>query len=196
MSAALKIPHRMTVAEFQDWVPPREFYDHRWILVDGEPVCMSPPSVTHAAMQGEAVLLLGNHLRATRPSCHVLVTPGVIPRILSQTNERSPDLAVTCSPIGDEKTVENPVLVIEILSPTNEPDTRRNVWAYASIPSVQEILLLNSTSIGAELFRREAEGAWPPDPFKLGAEDMVELNSIGFSANLLAFYAGTRFAAR
>lgn len=53
MSNALRVPHRMTVAEFQDWLPPAGLEDRRWNLVDGEPVCMAPTSVNHGLIQSE-----------------------------------------------------------------------------------------------------------------------------------------------
>ena len=47
-----------------------------------------------------------------------------------------------------------PVFLLEILSPTNEQDTRDNVWAYMTIPSVQQILLVDSTAVRGEMLRR------------------------------------------
>ena len=38
-----------------------------------------------------------------------------------------------------------------------------NVALFASLPSVQEILLVESTSVGAEMLRRNIDGNWPPD---------------------------------
>lgn len=70
-----------------------------------------------------------------------------------------------------------PVVLIEIVSPSNEADTRRNVWAYTSIPSAAEILLLSSTSMSGELLRRNPQGEWAGDPFMLGADSMAELAS-------------------
>jgi Uma2 family endonuclease len=57
-----------------------------------------------------------------------------------------------------------PVLIIEILSPSNWPETWTNVWAYTTIPSVREILIVHSTKIGVELLRRDAAGHWPEHP--------------------------------
>jgi hypothetical protein len=65
------------------------------------------------------------------------------------------------------------------------------VWAYTSIPSVQEVLLLGSTSISAELLTRGADGNWPKSPLLLGPGDQVRLSSLGFEAPLCAFYTAT-----
>lgn len=184
----------MTVAEFQDWEPPADLAQRRWELVDGEPVCMSPPSVDHGGIQNELGSLIRNWLIAHRPDCRAIITPGVIPRIRSDVNERIPDLAVTCGPIRPVRTLDDPVLLIEILSPSNEAKTRANVWAYATIPSVHEIVLISSTSISAEIFRRNADGTWPPDPLLLKDGAELGLDSIGMVIPLQAAYRTSSLA--
>ena len=86
----------------------------------------------------------------------------------------------------------DPVLLIEILSPSNAAKTRANVWAYLTIPSVQEVLVLSSVEIAAEVMRRDAEGAWPADPTVIGAEGTLRLDSIGYQGRLREFYRTTR----
>ena len=186
-----RVPHRMTVAEFQDWLPPDGMEDRRWELVDGEPVCMAPPSENHGAIQHEAARLIGNHLAAHRPGCRGVITPGVVPRVQSQTNERVPDLGVTCGPARGARTMADPVLLVEILSPSNEAKTRANVWAYTTIPSVSEVLLLSSADVQAELLRRDSDGNWPLRPARLGREDMLQLVSIGYEGRVVDFYRTT-----
>ena len=149
MSALPKIPIRMTVAEFFAWNPPSV---QLWQLVDGEPQAMAPASVTHGAIQNELGRLIANHFDERKNPCRVIATPGVIPRVQSETNVLIPDLAVTCSGYdAEESALVDPVLLIEILSPSNQAETWANVWAYTTIPSVQEILVLKTASIGAEL---------------------------------------------
>jgi Uma2 family endonuclease len=124
-----------------------------------------------------------------RPGCRVITTPGVIPRGKSDTNVRIPDLGVTCSPIRVSGTLPDPLLLIEILSPSNEAKTRANVWAYISIPTVREVLLLSSTAIRAELLRRDAEAAWPDMPEMVTGTQPLRLDSIGFEVMLSDLYA-------
>ena len=94
---ALRRPVGMTVVDFQAWQP-EEHPERRWQLMDGEAVCMAPASENHGRIQAEAAFLLTAHLRERRPGCDVVVAPGVVPRIRSATNQRIPDLGVTCSP--------------------------------------------------------------------------------------------------
>jgi Uma2 family endonuclease len=87
--------------------------------------------------------------------------------------------------------VPNPIVIIEILSPSNEAETRENVWAYASIPSVQAILLVRSTEITAELLVRDSDGDRPAQPLYLGPDHSIALDSIGYAAALGDFYEDT-----
>lgn len=178
---------RMTVDEFLSWNP-RDRSRRRWQLMDGEPVAMAPATDAHGSIQAEIGRLLGNHLLAERPGCRAVTAPGVIPHIGSKGNFRIPDLGVTCAPPSRDANLPAPLLLIEILSPSNERDTRSNVWTYTTIPSVREILTVRSTRIEAELLRRLDDGTWPDDPEILTGDDVLRLDSIGFEAPLAAFY--------
>ena len=83
----------------------------------------------------------------TRASCR---------RVRANRNYRVPDLGVTCAPPSHDPMVPEPIVLIEILSPSNEADTRANIWAYTTVPSVREILAIRSTRIEAELLVRDA----------------------------------------
>ncbi|MGA8552055.1 MAG: Uma2 family endonuclease, partial [Stellaceae bacterium] len=85
-----------------------------------------------------------------------------------------------------------PILLVEILSPSNEAETRANVWTYTTIPSVREILLVRSTHIAAELIRREPDGGWPANSIPIPEEAPLVLHSLDFSCPLAALYEGTR----
>lgn len=87
-----------------------------------------------------------------------------------------------------------PVILIEILSPSNETETWANVWTYLSIPTVMEVLVANSMRVEAELLRRHPDGTWPEVPMRVGSEDALDLDSIGFSVPLAALYRTTTLA--
>lgn len=185
MSASLKVPETMTTEEFLVWDAPGPY---RWQLVDGEPRAMAPASDEHGAIQGELARLLGNHL-LTSP-CRVLTNPGVVPRVQSRTNFRIPDLSVMCP----EKAEERPVLLVEILSPSNRAETWSNVWTYLTIPSVREVLVLRSDAMRADLLRRAPDGGWPERPETIEAGELM-LESIGFRAPLADAYRTARLRA-
>ncbi len=184
----------MTVAEFIDW-DSGDRAGAKWQLVDGEPVAMAPASQTHGAIQGELARLIGNHLRASSSPCRVIVTPGVIPKVHARENFRIPDLGVTCTPPSRSLEMPDPVLLIEIMSPSNQLETRANIWSYTTIPSVREILIVHSTHIGAELLRRDADGGWPAEPDTIGGGTKLQLASIDFTLPLNEIYVTTELQA-
>jgi Uma2 family endonuclease len=87
-----------------------------------------------------------------------------------------------------------PVLLIEIMSPSNEAETWANIWTYISIPSVTEIVAIHSTRIEAELLRRQADGSWPKQPEIIGPDGTLTLHGIGYSMPLAALYRTTTMA--
>jgi Uma2 family endonuclease len=186
-------PARMTLPEFLSW-DAADQSGVGWQLIDGEPVAMAPGSETHAALQGEIGRQIANHLIERGGPCRLLSQPGIVPRVRSNRNFRIPDLGVTCAPPSQGLMVPDPVLLVEILSPSNEAQTRANIWAYTTIPSVREILAVHSTRIEAELLRRGADGNWPEEPDILSKLDQLTLGSIGFATALGAFYRTTALA--
>lgn len=185
----------MTVAEFLDWDGGGR--TRAYELVDGQPRAMAPASITHGILQSTVARLLGNHLALQDRPCHVVTASGVQPRVRSQHNMRIPDLGVTRAP--DERglrTLPDPVLLIEILSPSNETETWGNVWTYTTLPTVREILVLKTAGIAAELLRRQPDGNWPESPLRIDAGDGLVLESIDFQGTLLDFYVGTHLARR
>jgi len=184
----------MTLDEFLSW-DPADRTGRTWQLIDGEPVAMAPGSDAHGAIQSEIARLLGNHLLEQRSPCRVVTEPGIVPRVRANRNYRVPDLGVTCVPPSASLMVVDPILLIEILSPSNEADTRANIWAYTTVPSLREILAVRSTRIEAELLIRGADGSWPAEPQIVGPGGTLTLPSIAFTTPLAALYRTTALAA-
>ena len=194
MSEAKLLAPPMTIAEFRAWA---DRQPGKWELVDGTPRAMAPPSWNHSLMQARAAILIGQHLDSTRSPCRVATECAVIPMSWRRSNARVTDLAVTCSdPANDDWEVNEPVFLLEVLSPSNEKDTRENVWAYMTLPSVQHILLLHSTKVRGEMFARQSDGSWPEEAAELTADDTVRIDAVGFRCALRSFYARTRLAAQ
>lgn len=193
MSAALRPelpPPRMTIAEFMDWA---DTVEGRWQLRDGVPEAMSPPSIGHGTIQGELHHQLTVHFRATKRLCRSIIGPGVIPKVNAKRTILVPDLGVICGPRIEARALPNPIVLAEVLSPSNETATRLNVWAYTTIPSMREVLILRSVEIGAEVLRRGQDGSWPDDPDLLGPDDMLRLDSLEFALPLRDLYVESTF---
>jgi len=192
MSAVAKVPVYLSLRDFLNWEPGDGV---RYELVNGDPRAMAPAGTIHGLLQNELGRLIGNHLRQRNTNCDVLTNPGVIPHLLKSHNFRIPDLGVTCSPTTPNlAAIPDPVLLIEILSPSNQADTWSNVWAYTSIPSVQEILVLHSSRMLAELLGRGSDGAWPEEPQQILGGNLT-LASIGFTVPMSNLYARTGLVA-
>lgn len=191
MSAFAQIPVRMTVEEFLVW----NSGDHaRYELVDGEPHAMAPGSNIHGYLQAELASIIRNHLRSLGSPCDAYTNPGVVPHFLPDHNFRIPDLAVTCMPLRPgQSSITDPILIVEILSPSNQAETWANVRAYTSIPSVQEILVLRSDRMEAGVLRRLPDGGWPSSPTPIAGGEL-NLESIGFRLMLAELYARTGLA--
>ena len=182
----------MTVSQFLDWAPAQS---GSWRLVDGVPQAMAPGSRVHGSIQAEFARLLGNWLLDRCPGCVVVTEPGIVPRVSASNNYRVPDLAVTCSPDLDQRQeVENPIVIIEILSPGNRAQTWMNVWAYSTIPSLNEIIVVHSDMMKAVVLRKQPDGQWPVSGTVLEPEDELQLQSFGFQTSVSSLYRTTRLA--
>ncbi len=183
----------MDTGEFLAWDAPATA---RWQLVDGEPQAMAPASRTHGVIQAELIKLLGVHFDERSSPCVVVDAAGVLPRVRADINVRVPDVAVTCTETEvEEHTLSEPVLLVEILSPSNRAETWSNVWTYTTIPSVREILIIDSVRIRAHLLRRDGQGNWPERATVI-EEGILELESVDFRVPLATLYRRTRLAPR
>ena len=193
-SVQRKIPTHLTLDEFIAW--PGDGTGGRYQLVDGEVRAMSPASTTHGTIQGELAGIIRDQLRGTGTKCRMVIEPAVEIRLRADVNRRVPDIGVSCAPdLPGQIVLPNPIILIEIMSPGNTKDTWDNVWAYTTIPTVHEILVVQSTRIEAELFRRQSDGSWPTAAEKIAADGQLRLASIDLITPLRDLYAGTYLAA-
>lgn len=185
----------MTGAEFDVWVRSGADGSRRYQLIDGAVHAMAPASTTHGSIQANLCAMLVRHLDAPGARCRVVTAPAIAIRIRARDNRRVPDLGVTCAPdrAGDV-VLPDPILLIEILSPGNAKDTWDNVRGYASIPSVLDILVVNSLKVEAELWSRQTDGTWPAEPALIAVGDTLRLSSIECEASLESAYAKTHLA--
>lgn len=191
MSGALKLPDPMTLDAFLVWDAPD---GSMWQLVNGAPTAMAPALPIHAVIQSRIVRKIEEHLDAKGTGCLTLSNPGVRLGRRADNNFRIPDIGVTCSPlIPSDVFMPDPILLVEILSPSNQRETWGNVWDYTTIASVREILVVRTAAIGAHLLRRNSDGSWPDMPTHIEG-DVVMLESIGLSLALNPLYAGTPLA--
>jgi Uma2 family endonuclease len=141
----------MTVAAFLDWAARRP-EGERWELVDGEPVPVRGPAPAHA-MAAETVLharikrridhALGAALAAGGHACEVFVSG---PKVQIDAEAAfEPDVVVSCAEVPDGLLVPEPLIVVEVLSPsTHDKDVTVKLAGYAALPSVAHYLLVDT----------------------------------------------------
>jgi Uma2 family endonuclease len=146
-------PKRLTLAEFLEWDGGT---DRRYELLDGMPVMMAPSLEAHGELAAALAMQIGSRVR---PPCRVISEAGVLIPDRADTFYIA-DLAVTCAPREPgRRMVVEPVLVVEVLSPsTDQVDRWRKVADYRTLPSVQEILVVFSDERRVEVQRRTSEG--------------------------------------
>jgi len=176
---------RMTLEEFLRW---EDGTDTRYELIDGFPVAMAPPARAHGILCARLAGEFNAALRSRRP-CTTQTEAGIARPDLSDSCYIA-DLAVTCRPYQrGEQLVEDPILIVEVLSPgTERHDRRAKVPAYREIESVQEILLIDSETAYAEIFRRRGT-AWFSEIVR-GREAELHLASIELHLAMSELYEG------
>lgn len=176
---------RMSLDEFLRW---DDGTDTRYELIDGVPVAMAPPAEAHRIL----ALRLGSRIDAAlsrRRPCNAQIEPGVL-RPDRADSYFVPDIAVTCerNEFGRQAVVD-PILIIEILSPSTEREDRRlKLPVYQAIGSVREVVLIDADSHHAEIFRREND-IWRIELVR-GAEATLVLNSVDLRISMSELYEG------
>ena len=190
MAGAEPLPQSlMTAAQFMDWDGGGLL--GRLELVNGEVRAMSPASGTHSLIQANLAGLVWQHIRAKKLPCRVGTEAPVQPHLHANDNVRAPDLAVTCLPVSTSKTFQDPILIIEVLSPSNKRETWDSIYAMSTIPALIEIAIVDSERVRVEVLRRATDGSWPKTGEVSEPGDTFKLNSIAAEFPVAEVYAGT-----
>ena len=176
----------MTLKEFLRW---DDGTDKHYELIGGFPVAMAPPAEVHRALAVRLVSRIDAALSARRP-CNAQIETGITRPDRADTYFVA-DIAATCLPLSpDRQAIEEPFLIIEILSPSTERhDRRTKLPIYRQLETVKEIVFINSDSIYAELHRR-AGAHWITEILR-GGHGILTLTSVGIDIPLAELYEGT-----
>ena len=180
---------RMTLEEFLRW---DDGTDTRYELIDGFPVAMAPPARAHGILCARLGGLIDAALRSRRP-CAAQIEAGIA-RGDHEDSFYIADVAVSCRPYRQgEQLVQDPILIVEILSPSTERSDRRlKLPAYQAIDSVREILLIDADSHHAELYRRD-NNHWGIELVR-GADATLFLASVELRTPMSELYEGIAIA--
>jgi Uma2 family endonuclease len=189
MTAIAQPKPSMTVEEFFAW----DGGGHvgKLELVNGIVRAQTYVSEGHGTIHGNVTTLITNHLRTTRPECRVVIEGGVIPVFDPKRNVRKPDLTITCSPhVRGARAIKSPLLIVELLSPSNAPETWESIQACATVATVVEILVLDSERMEAQVFVKDQKGAWSDPGQTIHAGGVIRLASIDMEMAIEDAYRG------
>ena len=151
------------------------------------PVAMTDVSVNHARIQANIIRALGNRLEGG--ACDVF---GSDLKIAVAESIRYPDILVTCGLLdGQDRIVNSPVVVFEILSPSAQGvDCIVKNREYRDTKSIQRYVILEQDQPAATVFSRNGD-LWAVEVLT-GAET-ISLPEIGATLPLPDCYIGVTF---
>ena len=135
----------LTVEEFLDCCPNDQ---RHYQLIDGVIVAMAPPAIPHQIIAGNLTGEIYAAVRANRPGCTTRSQAGIAPQGRLGRNHFETDITVTCEKGGHRGIAAEPLLIVEIQSPSTErDDVFVKLPEYQSIRSLQEILYIESERV-------------------------------------------------
>ncbi len=167
--------HRYSYAEYFTL---EESSSVRHEFFDGEIYAMAGGTPTHAALAAAIIRLVGAQL----PFGCRAYTSDLRVRVPETGLSTYPDVTVVCGQTiratDDSVAVTNPVLLVEVTSPsTEEYDRGEKLSHYQRLPSVKEVLFVSHRRPTLLLHRRGPEGGWSSTEVTEG--QTLEFSSVG-----------------
>jgi Uma2 family endonuclease len=189
MSSVLARPHLFT---HEEYFALEEREDRRYEYYAGEVFAMAGGSESHALIGTNVVIALGSGLRG-KP-CRVY---GADMKLYVRDDDYFcyPDVQVLCERgIREHRHVENPALIVEVLSPSTESWDRGGKFEhYRAIESLAYYLVIDQSRRHVELFEREPGNAWRLTEYS-GPGASVPLPGLDAALALDDIYAQVEFA--
>jgi Uma2 family endonuclease len=164
--------------------------EHRYEYIDGYVYMMIGGTPDHSIIGANMNRILGEQLR-NRPC--IVYNSDVYIELSDKTNCLCPDASVSCDRRDRHavKVIHYPCVVAEVLSSgTKARDRGIKSELYQNIPTVQEILFIDTQVMRIQLYRRETE-YWTMRNFTQG--DTLELTSLGVHFPIAEVYEKTTF---
>lgn len=173
------LEHRlMTAEDFLTW---DETQTIRHEFIRGEVFMMTGGVDRHNTVALNLALALRQHLRGS--PCRVYANDVKL-RVDAADCFFYPDVMVTCSAsdLADRQIKREPVLVIEVLSPSTAAFDRGDKFTdYRLLPSLAEYLLVDVTRQRCDLYRKGADGMWVLHPRAIDQD--VRLQSVDLTVS-------------
>lgn len=166
-----------------------ESAEHRNEFYQGEITAISSGSINHNRVAGNLAVELVAALRG-KP-CEPFIADL---RLLVKQHQfyTYPDLMVVCGDLefvhGRNDTITNPVLIIEVLSPSTEAyDRGKKFEFYRSIEGFQEYVLVDQQRMHIERYRPLGLGRWEMTTLD-ETNEILSLTSVGIDLTLASIY--------
>lgn len=184
------LPKLKTKLSVEDYLEGEKVSPIRHEFVDGEVYAMAGGSDNHNRIVGEIVTTLSMHLRGSK--CEPFF--GDIKVRVTSKVYYYPDVLVSCEENPDDPYFRNnPILIIEVTSPsTKKIDRREKLLFYQQMPSVQEYVVVDQHKMNVEVHRRQPNGGWITYYFN-EKSDIVELASVDLTIPLPDLYRRVQF---
>lgn len=179
-------PIKMSETEYLEF---ERASDIKHEYINGEVYAMAGASWEHNQIFGATYASLFSQLRGK--SCTVNPSDQRL-KVMNTGVMTYPDISVICGePIfaGEEfDTITNPILIIEILSPSTEAfDRGEKFQHYRQIEILQEYLLISTDQARIEKYSKQASGQWMLTD-DIGLETVLALPSIDCALALADIY--------
>lgn len=179
-----KAPVMPSRAEYRRWAEaqPRGRFER----VAGEVIAMAPERIAHIRVKTGIWLALRQAIRAAGLPCEALGDGATVE--VGDDTDYEPDAVVNCGEriAGDEVAALNPIIVVEVLSPsTQSVDTGAKLADYFRVPSIQHYLIARADRRSVIHHRRRDGGI----ETRIAAEGRIALDPPGIEIAVEDFYA-------
>lgn len=194
MSQAVLTDPPVTIAAFDAFLDAQQD-ESLWELVAGRIVAMTNPTEEHEQIAGN----IGAPLKLAMDARDCRTYQGGI-RVQRTDDGRGidkprPDIVVRCGPSGRRNFITDPLVIVEVLSPsTVDFDRGEKLRFYKALPTLRHIVLVYQDQMRVEHYRRTDEG-WSWETLTR-LNDVLAFEAIGFQLPVGRIYFGVEFSGR
>jgi len=173
---------RNVILSPEEYLEGEKYSDIKHEYENGRIIAMVGASRAHNTIQVNLTALLHHHLRAT--PCRVFSSDM---KVRIDNTFYYPDLSIVCREYqSHDYYVEEPILVIEVLSPTTEQRDRTiKRLTYQQLPGLKEYVLVAQKRMLVDIYRRSGDG-WDLEQYQEG--DEIRFRSIDLALSIGTIY--------
>ena len=169
--------------------------EERYEFIDGEALCVTGSTVSHARITGNLCTSLHPKLRKTSNEVFNLTMRVKVPAGFPY---RYPDASVACGAANfdyfhGQVMLVNPILIAEVLSPTTEAyDLGEKFSAYQSIESFREYLVIAQDRPHVIQYIKQSKNRWLRIEHE-GLDSEMQVESLNITLTLAELYERVKF---